>query len=152
MGTFGVEYSGENFILKFYPDAAMSSSLQVSSLNELFYTEVDLFNTAPDHEYGDITQSLDIALYNATPNGSRMNQTEFLAKTDGIPIFGKTFNPTDSTKLNLSTGVFTIDNHFFRTGEALSYTPKSTFVGVGSTAMTYGNGTPLPSIVYAIRE
>ena len=35
MGTFGVEYSGENFILKFYPDAAMTSSLQVSSLNEL---------------------------------------------------------------------------------------------------------------------
>ena len=29
---------------------------------------------------------------------------------------------------------------------------KSTFVGVGSTAMTYGSGTPLPSIVYAIRE
>ena len=27
-----LEYSGENFILKFYPDAAMTSSLQVSSL------------------------------------------------------------------------------------------------------------------------
>ena len=151
MGTFGAEYSGKNFILKFYPDAAMTGSLQVSSLNELFYTDIDLFNAYPVNEYGDVKQSFDVAFYNAT-NGNRINKTEFIARTDGIPIFGKTFNPTDSTQLNLSTGVFTIDNHFFRTGEALSYTPKSTFVGVGSTAMTYGSGTPLPSIVYAIRE
>ena len=151
MGTFGAEYSGNNFILKFYPDAAMTGSLQVASLNELFYTDIDLFNAYPVNEYGDVKQSFDVASYNAT-NGNRINKTEFIARTDGIPIFGKTFNPTDSTQLNLSTGVFTIDNHFFRTGEALSYTPKSTFVGVGSTAMTYGSGTPLPSIVYAIRE
>ena len=151
MGTFGVEYSGENFILKFYPDAAMTSSLQVSSLNEMLYTELDLNNTAPIHQYGDITQSLNAEFYNAV-NGSRIDKTDFIAQSNGIPIFGKTFNPTNPLQLNLSTGVFTIDNHFFRTGEALSYTPQSTFVGVGSTAMTYGTGTPLPSVVYAIRE
>jgi len=151
MGTFGVEYSGENFILKFYPDAAMTSSLQVSSLNEMLYTELDLNNTAPIHQYGDITQSLNVEFYNAA-NGSRIDKTDFIAQSNGIPIFGKTFNPTNPLQLNLSTGVFTIDNHFFRTGESLSYTPQSTFVGVGSTAMTYGTGTPLPSVVYAIRE
>ena len=151
MGTFGVEYSGENFILKFYPDAAMTSSLQVSSLNEMLYTELDLNNTAPIHQYGDITQSLNAEFYNAI-RGNRINKTDFIAQSNGIPIFGKTFNPTNPLQLNLSTGVFTIDNHFFRTGEALSYTPQSTFVGVGSTAMTYGTGTPLPSVVYAIRE
>jgi hypothetical protein len=151
MGTFGVEYSGENFILKFYPDAAMTSSLQVSSLNEIFYTNLDSSNTPPIHQYGDITQSLNVGFYNAL-NGNRIDKTDFIAQSNGIPIFGKTFNPTNSLQLNLSTGVFTIDNHFFRTGEALSYTPQSTFVGVGSTAMTYGTGTPLPSVVYAIRE
>ena len=151
MGTFGVEYSGENFILKFYPDAAMTSNLQVSSLNEILYTEIDAFNTAPELQYGDNIQSLEIKLYNAK-NGNRINKTDFVAKNEGTPIFAKSFNPTNSTQLDLSTGTFTIQNHFFRTGEELSYTPKSTFVGVGSTAMTYGSGTPLPSIVYAIRD
>ena len=151
MGTFGVEYSGANFILKFYPDAAMTSNLQVSSLNEILYTELDSINIAPELQYGDNTQSLKIKFYNSV-NGERINKTDFIARNNKVPIFAKSFNPQDSTQLNLSTGTFTIENHFFRTGEELSYTPKATFVGVGSTAMTYGSGTPLPSLVYAIRE
>tara|TARA_B100000902_G_scaffold177822_1_gene171221 strand:+ start:1887 stop:13907 length:12021 start_codon:yes stop_codon:yes gene_type:complete len=151
MGTFGVEYSGQNFILKFYPDAAMTSNLQVSSLNQLLYTELDSVNSAPELQYGDNIQSLGIKFYNSL-NGARINKTDFIARSNKIPIFGKSFDPTDSTQLNLSTGTFTIQNHFFKTGEELSYTPKSTFVGVGSTAITYGSGTPLPSLVYAIRD
>ena len=44
-----------------------------------------------------------------------------------------------------------IRNHFFSTGEELEYTPKATFVGVGSTAMTDSGGTAIPSTVYAIK-
>ena len=53
--------------------------------------------------------------------------------------------------MNLTSGTFTIKNHFYSTGEELEYTPKSTFVGVGSTAMTDSTGTPLPSSVFAIK-
>ena len=137
------EYSGNNF--KFYPDAAMTGSLQVASLNELFYTDIDLFNAYPVNEYGDVKQSFDVAFYNAT-NGNRINKTEFIARTDGIPIFEKTFNPTDSTQLNLSTGVFTIDNHFFRTGGSIIYS-KVNFCWSRINLPTYGSGTPSLSIV-----
>ena len=66
-------------------------------------------------------------------------------------IFAKTFNPTDSTILNPSTGQFTIQNHFFSNLEELIYTPKSTFIGVGASAMEIGSGPILlPSEVYAI--
>ena len=69
------------------------------------------------------------------------------------PIFAKSFNPSDVNVLNLSTGAFSIDNHFFSNGEELIYTPKSTFVGVGSTPMMYKNGSvvaQLPSQVFAV--
>ena len=150
MGTFGGYYSGDNFILKFFPDAAMSSELKISSFNECFYTTVDTVNTPPDHTYGNITESVGITQYNGL-EGRRIERTEFPVTYNGDPIFAKTFNPTDSTQLNLSTGLFTIKNHFFSTGEALNYTPKSTFVGVGSTAMTDSGGTAIPSTVYAIK-
>ncbi|MFM7853459.1 MAG: hypothetical protein ACKO96_16450, partial [Flammeovirgaceae bacterium] len=60
----------------------------------------------------------------------------------------------------MATGVFTIPNHFFSTGERLIYTPGSTFIGVGQSAMgiTPGSITDtgiatsrLPSSVYAIK-
>ena len=53
--------------------------------------------------------------------------------------------------LNPATGVFNIPNHFFRTGEKLIYTPKSTFTGIGSTAMQHQSGTDLPEEVFAIK-
>jgi hypothetical protein len=39
----------------------------------------------------------------------------------------------------LETGIFTIKNHFFNTGEELIYTPKSTFIGVGQSAIGIGS-------------
>jgi hypothetical protein len=56
--------------------------------------------------------------------------------------------------------VFTIANHFFNTGEQLIYTPKSTFIGIGTSAMGIGATanyvgvvtTILPSVVYAIKD
>jgi hypothetical protein len=114
------------------------------------YTIIDTQNTPPSLNYGDITEFIDIKQYNAI-NGARINRTDFDLKSNNIPIFAKTFNPTDSTTLNLSTGVFTIQNHFFSNLEKLIYTPKSTFIGVGASAMRIGAGpTLLPSEVYAI--
>jgi len=151
IGTFGIEYSGSNFILQFYPDAAITSEVRITSLSECFYTENDTLNIPPNLEYGNITEDLTLKQYNAI-NGTRIDRLDFDLESDGIPIFAKTFNPSDSSVVNLSTGVFSIDSHWFRTGEALEYTPNSSFVGVGSTAMTYGIGHTLPSVVYAIRE
>jgi hypothetical protein len=150
IGTFGGEYSGSNFILKFYPDPSVTSKVNILSFNQCLYTIIDTQNTPPSLNYGDITEFIDIKQYNAI-NGGRINRTNFDLKSNNIPIFAKTFNPTDLTSLNPSTGVFTIQNHFFSNLEKLIYTPKSTFIGVGASAMEIGAGpTLLPSEVYAI--
>ena len=62
-------------------------------------------------------------------NGPRANKLFFPLKHDGVPIYAKTFDPS-STTVNLATGEFTINDHFFNTGEELIYTPNSSFVGV----------------------
>ena len=36
IGTFGGVYSGDNFILKFYPDASMTSEIKISSFKSLY--------------------------------------------------------------------------------------------------------------------
>jgi hypothetical protein len=151
IGTFGGEYSGSNFILKFYPEPSVTSEVNILAFNQCLYTTLDTQNTAPILSYGTIEESIDIGVYNAI-NGSRINRTDFNLNSNGIQIFAKTFDPTNSTILNPSTGIFTIQNHFFSNLEKLIYTPKSTFIGVGASAMEIGAGPVLlPSEVYVIR-
>ena len=158
IGTFGAYYDSTNFILDFHPDDEfIASEIQVSSFNTLFYTKVDYLNTRNivDLTYGGCTNSANVYAYNAL-NGERINRKNFTLTSNNTPIFAKSFDPVDSSAVDLSTGKFTIKDHFFRTNEELIYTPKSTFVGVGSTPMQYkpatGNIDILPSSVFAIRN
>lgn len=158
IGTFGGEYSGSNFILKFYPDPTITSKVNILAFNQCFYTTLDTQNTAPTLSYGTVKESIDLKLYNAI-NGDRINRTDFNLTSDENSIFAKTFNPSDSTILNPTTGKFTIQNHFFSNLEELIYTPKSTFIGVGASAVGIGSTlnsvgvvtTILPSDVYVIK-
>jgi len=150
IGTFGGEYSGNNFILKFYPDSSVTSKIDILSLNECVYTILDDVNTPVNLEYGTISESIKISFYNAI-NGDRINRTKFNLNYNTYPIFAKVFNPSDSIQLNQSTGEFTIPNHFFSNLEELVYTPKSTFLGVDASSMMIGPSTILPSTVFAIK-
>jgi hypothetical protein len=158
IGTFGGEYEGNNFTLKFYPDASITAKVNILSFNQCLYTSLDQLNTPPDLNYGTVTESIDLKFYNAI-NGNRINRTEFNLTSDGNPIFAKTFNPSDSSILNPVTGIFTIPNHFFSPQERIIYTPKSTFIGVGASAVGIGSTlnsvgvvtTLLPSDVYVIK-
>jgi len=158
IGTFGGEYSGDNFSLKFYPDASITSQIKISSFNQCLYTILDSQNIAPDLTYGSVTESIDLQFYNAI-NGNRINRKDFKLTSDGVPIFTKTFDPSNSNILNPSTGEFTIPNHFFSPKERLIYTPESTFVGIGTSAVGIGATlnsvgvvtTILPSDVYVIK-
>ena len=151
LGTFGANLSGSNFILNFHPDDSSGISTVVS-LNHCFYTITDTENTPENLTYGVITENNSTQLYNSL-FGNRINKTQFTLKNNSIPIFGKVFNPSDTTgKFISSTGQFNIDNHFFRENEQLVYKPKSTFVGVGSTPMEFKNGSivdQLPATVFA---
>ena len=148
IGTFGGEISGSNLILKFYPDANQTGQIDIEVFSKSLYSEVDTFNEPLDLSYGSVTESIDEKFYNAI-NGSRIDRTNFSLTNDNIPIFSKKFNP-NSVALAATTGIFTIQNHFFVTGEELIYTPKSTIIGIGTSAMVTPGGE-LPSTVYAIK-
>lgn len=151
IGSFGGEYSGSDFILKFYKSPEVSSNIEISSFNQCIYTAIDDINIPPNLIYGTLTDSVQVNSYNAI-NGDRINKTAFTMTTnDGYPIFAQTFDPSDTSILNLSTGLFTIENHFFSNAEKLIYTPKSTFIGIVASALMVG-ASPLPSEVYVIRE
>jgi hypothetical protein len=151
IGTFGGEYLGNDFILKFYPDSSISSTVNISAFNQCLYTFPDIVNIPPSLNYGNVTEFIDIKQYNSI-NGARINRSNFQLRSNNVPIFAKIFNPINPQTLNPSTGVFTIQNHFFSNLEKLVYTPKSTFIGVGASAMQIGAGpTLLPSEVYVIK-
>ena len=152
LGTFGAKLSGSNFLIEFFPDNVVGVTTVVS-LNQCFYTKMDTVNVPKDLTYGVVSESNSVVLYNSI-TGNRIQRTQFTPKTNSVSIFGKSFDPSDSSVLNQGTGKFTIPNHFFRTNEELVYEPKSTFVGVGSTALQYklsGVGIhTLPSTVFVV--
>ena len=161
IGTFHAKFVGDNFVLQFIPDST-DGIKTVRSLNEVFYSTTDersqsgSVNHPNPLVFGALTQSSDLDFYNAL-NGDRINRRNFELTSDNIPIFAKTFDPSDTSIVNIGSGkTFTIKNHFFRTNEELIYTPQASFVGVGSTAMMFkhvgdSNTSPLPTSVFAIR-
>ena len=157
IGTFGGVFDGSEVKLKFYPDSAFTSAnIEVSALNLGIYQDFDTSNIAQTDplNYGRAREEIGLYQYNAI-NGERVNRKNFTLKSNNTPIFGKTFNPSDSNALNLVTGKFTIDDHYFRTGEELVYSANSTFIGIGSTPMQYESAAgvhTLPSNVFAIRD
>jgi hypothetical protein len=159
IGTFGAEISGNNFIVKFYADPSISGNLEILSFSENFYTDLDTVNIPPALTYSPVEQTVTSVKYYGA-NSPNINKYDFEAEYEGTPIFMKTFNPSDTDVLNLATGIFTIPNHFFNTGEQLIYTPKSTFIGIGTSAMGIGATTNyvgvvttiLPTVVYAIKD
>ena len=150
LGTFSASYSASKFKLLFHPDDVSGVSTVVS-YNNVFYSVQDTINTPEILNYGGIDEKIENEQYNAV-NGNRVNRKEFVVENNSIPLYGKEFNPSDTTKLDLTTGKFTIANHFFRENEELVYKPGSTFIGIGSTPMQFKNGSivdSLPTTVFA---
>ena len=171
IGTFGGQYdgSGNNFSLVFYPDNSISGNINVLTYSECLYKDIDAVNIPPNLQYGPEIEALQVSNFYGTntnntnnannANNSSNNKFDFSLNYQGTPIFQKSFDPSDITTLNPSTGVFTIPNHFFVTGEPLNYIPSSTFIGVGYSAVGIGSTLNsvgiitniLPSIVYPIK-
>ena len=147
IGTFGSEFNGSNLDIKFFPDAGVSN-VTVQTHSEIIQTTSDLVNIPDALSYGTIREEVITAGYNAR-NGNRVNRTEFDIKHEGVPIFQKTFDPT--TALDVSTNIFNVPDHFFNTGEKLTYAFGSSFSGVTATSIQTG-GSNIPTTVYAIKS
>ena len=144
LGTFGGEIDGSRYYLNFYPDAPYD--VEVQGYNEVFYTEQDYDNTPLPNTYGPVNGEVLYDAYDGI-NGLRANRTQFRLTHEGDPIYVKGFDPTNTAQIDYATGIITLRNHFFNTGEELIYRPTSTFVGVGSTAMGIGSTESYTGIV-----
>ncbi|NBU81752.1 MAG: hypothetical protein EBS55_08915, partial [Flavobacteriaceae bacterium] len=133
LGTFGSEISGSNAILKFYPDQSLMGTFEILSYSEIMYSDLDYDNDETTLNYGTIIESIQSDVFN-----SKFDLLEFDLNYNNTPIFQKTFNPSIETVLNKQTGEFFIENHFFSNNEELFYDPKSTFIGVGASAIGIG--------------
>ena len=156
LGSFGAKIVGNNFFVNFYPDD-ISTNYTTQSFNEVFYTISDFDNIPNTLKYNSLEQNLFLSSFDSL-NGFRANRTSFDLNHEGIPIYEKVFDPSNTNVLNPVTGIFTINNHFFNTGEELTYTPGSTFVGVGKSEVGIGETSnylgvvvdQLPEKVYPI--
>ena len=157
IGTFGGVGAGNTVYLNFYADPSFTTPVQVQAYNEVLYTENDFQNEPQVFKYGTVEQSLLLSSYDGV-NGTRANKVDFDLTHKGTPIYTKTFNPAEAGVIEASTGIITLANHFYNTGELLTYTPGATFVGVGSTSIGIGQTadylgnqvTELPPFVYPV--
>ena len=141
IGTFSSEVDGTSANLIFHPDSAFASDVvTVQFFNQTIYTEQDQFNFPDPLEYGNANEKITNAFYGSINNFGK-DRTAFDLNYKGIPIYQKTFNPTQTTNWDKATGVFSIDDHFFETGEELIYKPFSTLAGVAATSVGIGTTT-----------
>ena len=147
IGTFGSEFNGSNLNIKFFPDAGVSN-VTVQTHSEIIQTDSDFVNLPEVLSYGSISEEVITSAYNAR-NGNRVDKTAFNVNHEGTPIFQKTFDPAAS--LNLTTNVFNVKDHFFNTGEKLTYAAGSSFATVTPVSMKTG-GSNIPTTVYAIND
>ena len=97
-------------------------SFQLGSLNKQFNTETESF------------------------------QRSFNLTHKGDPIFSHEFDGGSSTKVLLGSNTFVIKNHFYVTGEELTYDATgNTAIGIDHTSSGIGADTTLPSSVFVIK-
>ena len=147
IGTFGTVYSPLYNRLFFYPNSSLGgATVEVKIYNEVFYIESDYNNVPPNLVYGTGEDEFTITPYNGL-NARRINKLDFDMNYQGIPIYTKTFDPSNGVQLNPSTGVITIPNHFFNTAEELIYNPATTFLGIAVTAVGIGSTLSYTGVV-----
>lgn len=129
---------GTEVVINFHPNPTYSSdNILVQSYNQFIYSDIDEFNVPDDFTYGTAVEEIRNAFYGSI-NEFGKDKLDFDLNYKRIPIFEKTFNPTNTNTLNYATGVFTISDHFFETGEELIYTPDSTLTNVLASPMGIG--------------
>ena len=138
IGTFSASISGSKVNVVFHPDTKFSTnSVLIQKFNQFLYLDSDEFNTPPNLTYGVGIEEINNTFYGAL-NTFGKDRLQFDLNHKGTPIFEKTFNPNNTNVLDKSTGIFTIPNHFFQTGEELIYTPFSTLIGVAASSVGIG--------------
>jgi len=150
LGDFSAAISGDYTTLTFTPIASAAVQVRVfqaalrlvDEANE--NTEIDLTNATIDTGFG---------AYTATETDVKR---AFDLKHRQLPIFKRDFVGSASTTVSLAEDTIRLPDHYFVTGEELSYR----YTGAGTTSAIeitsqsipgYGTTDKLPSTVYAVK-
>ena len=150
LGDFGAAISGDYTTLTFTPIASANVQVRVfqaalrlvDEANEV--NEIDLTNATIDTGFG---------AYTATETDVKR---AFDLKHRQLPIFKRNFVGSATTTVNLTEDTIRIPDHYFVTGEELSYrytgAGTTSAIEIESQAITgYGTTDKMPSTVYAVK-
>ena len=153
IGTFGATFGLSDIDINFYKDSSYTGSVIVQTYSEVFDYRNDIINIPNSLYYGTHKKEVLVSSF-AGKNTSLNQQLEFEMNYKNIPIFEKSFDPSNC--LDLTTDIFTLKDingspieHFFSTGEKLYYSAGSSF-GSASSSMGLTSGL-IQSAVYAIK-
>ena len=150
LGTIDAGLSGSTTQLYFTPNAGIDVQVRV------FQNAVGDINEESTNDFIDLTSgSVDtsFAIYRGTESDVRR---EFVLTHDDLPIFERYFDGSDVSIANTTTDRITIPNHFFVTGEEISYTHSGAgttqAIGIAPTNIVgFGLTDKLPSTLYAVK-
>jgi len=150
LGDFNAAISGDYTTLTFKPIASANVQVRVfqaalrlvDEANE--NTEIDLTNATIDTGFG---------AYTATETDVKR---AFELKHRQLPIFKRNFVGSATTAVSLTEDTISIPDHYFVTGEELSYryTGSGTTSAIEITSQSipgYGTTDKMPSTVYAVK-
>ena len=141
IGTIGALHTSGNTHLQYTPPASADvqvrvyqQAIQLVEVDNTLDNEIDLNNASITAGYG---------FYEGTANDVKR---QFGLTHKGLPIFNRNFDGSDSVVVNSSTNKIRIPNHFFVTGEPVSYSvgidtnvriaiEPTSFTGIGTTSL-----------------
>ncbi len=152
IGTVGVGYSsatGGDIELRITPPANKAITTKVFQYN---------FSETGSDSVGLVTftnskYKSDDGSYTGTENDVKFS---FNLEHNGDSIFHKVFDSSDDAVVDVTNDTFIVNNHFFQTGEELTYTPTGAgttmSIGIGTTSISgIGVTNKLPSTVFAVK-
>jgi len=150
LGTVGVTSVGSNINLTYTPIAGADIEVRTFGIAMKIFDS----NTAPNE-----IDNKNVVISSNTGNyrGTKLDLlTQFGLKHDGIDIFERYFDGSDSDVVNVTDGTISIPNHFFVTGEKVLYTHAGTgttmAVGIATTTISgVGSTDKLPNELYVVK-
>ena len=153
IGTFDAFMDPSITYLRYTPPAnvdvetrVFQQAIQLVQVDDTLDHEIDLNNASVTAGYG---------FYQGTSNDVKR---EFALTHNGLPIFSRNFDGSNSAIVDVDTNKITIPDHFFVTGEPVSYSvgvnttvrigiETTSFAGIGSTTLL-----PTNALVYVIKD
>ena len=155
LGTFGASVTGDVVRLTFTPNAGINAEVRT------FYNYMKYVDPGDDKVALDYTNAYLDTQYSDYSGTNSDIKRAFRLQYGGYDVFERYIDATDGDVVGSSAGLevanaITVPNHFFVTGEQLTYsTPgvgTTENIGIASTNITgIGTTDKLPSTVFAIK-